>query len=604
MSELSTSIPPKFSWRVNGGSYYPNNKFTICFYDVNDTLKASISDILIDVSTNSNGTIATYNTMTPQTWNTILSQFPSPNPYIGIAVKGYLDETTDIGSPVSGPYVSMYRGLDMTSYGVTVNNSYANPTGAGSYIYGNTVTIKAGTRTGYVFSGWTVNSGGISLPNSATATFTMPSKAVTVTANWTQAYSVSVDCSYASTTGSGLYTSGSTVTINAHRPGFFFDGWVVTSGNVSLANSSNATTTFTMPSGHVTVEATWIEDENDGWIAYGSEQLYPYFEGCEWCVPYELQYFGLWYWDVYYGYAYFETYGEAESFTYEEWYGLQYLDDWTDQITSVQYGLYYSVPSNDIIYCGNGPYTVSVNGSYAGTTGADDYYPADPVTIYAGSRSGYQFNGWTVDYGDVDLDDSGSATTYFIMPKGAVSVTANWVSATTYSVTVNGSNANPTGADDYTSGSTVTIYAGTKSGYVFSGWTVNSGGVSLAGPNNAINTFTMPNNNVSVTANWTIVGSWEEYGASLIYPDDGGYEYRVPYVLYLDYVGSGIEYYGYAYFDNQSDAEWFRLEAYYYIQYLDTWTDPSTNIQHDIYYQVFWEIWHYENGDWVQIAKK
>jgi len=78
------------------------------------------------------------------------------------------------------------EGLILT-YTVTVNNSYAATTGAGSgYRAGNPVTINAGTRSGYTFTGWTVNLGGVTLANtnSATTTFTMPDKDVTVTAGW------------------------------------------------------------------------------------------------------------------------------------------------------------------------------------------------------------------------------------------------------------------------------------------------------------------------------------------------------------------------------------------------------------------------------------
>jgi len=72
-------------------------------------------------------------------------------------------------------------------YTVTVINSFAGTTGAGSYLAGVNVTINAGTRAGYTFSGWTVNSGGIVIvyPLNAAVIFVMPANDVTVTANWT-----------------------------------------------------------------------------------------------------------------------------------------------------------------------------------------------------------------------------------------------------------------------------------------------------------------------------------------------------------------------------------------------------------------------------------
>ena len=75
-------------------------------------------------------------------------------------------------------------------------------------------------------------------------------------------------------------------------------------------------------------------------------------------------------------------------------------------------------------------YTVEVNGSYAGigNTGAGEYPPGATVTINAGNRSGYSFNGWTVTSasGTVTLLNPNSASTTFTMPDEAVTLTANW----------------------------------------------------------------------------------------------------------------------------------------------------------------------------------
>ena len=74
-------------------------------------------------------------------------------------------------------------------------------------------------------------------------------------------------------------------------------------------------------------------------------------------------------------------------------------------------------------------------------------------------------------------------------------------------VTVNGSHATTTGAGNYAPGSTVTIHAGSRSSHNFNGWTVNAGGVALTNANSATTTFTMPVNNVTVTANWVAAGN-------------------------------------------------------------------------------------------------
>ena len=80
--------------------------------------------------------------------------------------------------------VSFVYGESITKYVVDVCDSYATSTGSGSYSVGAVVTVNAGTRDGYTFSGWTVNEGSVTMPNSNTATFAMPANKVVITANW------------------------------------------------------------------------------------------------------------------------------------------------------------------------------------------------------------------------------------------------------------------------------------------------------------------------------------------------------------------------------------------------------------------------------------
>ena len=71
-------------------------------------------------------------------------------------------------------------------------------------------------------------------------------------------------------------------------------------------------------------------------------------------------------------------------------------------------------------------FPVTVNKSYASSTGAGNYAADETVTIYAGSRSNYKFNGWTSDSADVTFADAKKADTTFTMPNHAVTVTASW----------------------------------------------------------------------------------------------------------------------------------------------------------------------------------
>jgi uncharacterized repeat protein (TIGR02543 family) len=69
-------------------------------------------------------------------------------------------------------------------YLLTVYDSFAPVTGAGSYREGTAVRIHAGARPGSVFTGWTSPEVMPDEPHSADTGFLMPGKAVNITANW------------------------------------------------------------------------------------------------------------------------------------------------------------------------------------------------------------------------------------------------------------------------------------------------------------------------------------------------------------------------------------------------------------------------------------
>ena len=109
------------------------------------------------------------------------------------AVPGTLDENSgilslsakDSAGNESAPQLALIT--RQTRYAVTVNGSYADVSGAGSYAAGSVVTVRAGSRGGYTFNGWTADSSvAFDDANAAETTFTMPDGSVTVTANWTR----------------------------------------------------------------------------------------------------------------------------------------------------------------------------------------------------------------------------------------------------------------------------------------------------------------------------------------------------------------------------------------------------------------------------------
>ena len=62
----------------------------------------------------------------------------------------------------------------------------------------------------------------------------------------------------------------------------------------------------------------------------------------------------------------------------------------------------------------------------AGFSGGGSYEPGVSVSINAGTRDGYTFSGWSTASAGVFFVSAGSKSTSFIMPAGAVTVTANW----------------------------------------------------------------------------------------------------------------------------------------------------------------------------------
>jgi len=170
-----------------------------------------------------------------------------------------------------------------TRYAVTVNGSYdAQNSGAGSYAAGSVVTVRAGSRSGYTFNGWTSGSNVVfDDPNAEETTFTMPEGSVTVTANWsrdggssssgrddsdpryavgipdkTENGSVSVSPKNAS--------QGDRVTVTVKPDaGYELDSLKVFDKNgkeLELTDKGDGKFTFIMPAGKVEVKATFTEE--------------------------------------------------------------------------------------------------------------------------------------------------------------------------------------------------------------------------------------------------------------------------------------------------------------------------------------------------------
>jgi uncharacterized repeat protein (TIGR02543 family) len=117
-------------------------------------------------------------------------------------------------------------------------------------------------------------------------------------------------------------------------------------------------------------------------------------------------------------------------------------------------------------------------------------FPALPV------RYGYDFTEW-----NTQPDGSGELVSESTAVTSNTAVYAVW-ERSRFDVLVESDGTGASGSGNYAYGDTVSISAGARSGWRFTGWT-SSDGVVFASTSNANTTFVMPGNNVTVTANFT-----------------------------------------------------------------------------------------------------
>ena len=177
----------------------------------------------------------------------------------------------------------------LRDYAVTVTGGTAT-VAAGTPITrameGVEVTVTAQAPDGKYFVKWVVKAGGITLANetSATTTFTTPANDVTIEAEFAEppveAYTLTVIKGTASIAAGTPITDkieqNTVVTVTADAPeaGKVFDKWVVLEGNVTLADATKATTTFTMPGNDVKIEATYKDAPPSHTHSYGTDWKY------------------------------------------------------------------------------------------------------------------------------------------------------------------------------------------------------------------------------------------------------------------------------------------------------------------------------------------
>lgn len=134
---------------------------------------------------------------------------------------------------------------------------------------GKTININAGTKEGYIFDHWTVDSGSPNVifanKNTASTSFTVLDKNVRIVALWKKTYKVTVEGSYAKeNSGAGSYSENTNVRINAGTnpdSTMRFDGWTVKCDKEIkfTPDADSAVAYFMMPGANVTLTAKWTK---------------------------------------------------------------------------------------------------------------------------------------------------------------------------------------------------------------------------------------------------------------------------------------------------------------------------------------------------------
>jgi len=135
-------------------------------------------------------------------------------------------------------------------------------------------------------------------------------------------------------------------------------------------------------------------------------------------------------------------------------------------------------------------------------TNTSPYAKDAAVDIKAVANPGYEFVNWSAPAGKFDAANDEETT--FTMPARDVTVTANFVAVYDLTMAVNpvggGTATDLTGASPYAKDTVVDIKAVANPGYEFVNWSAPAG--TFVDPNLATTTFTMPAEDVTVTAHF------------------------------------------------------------------------------------------------------
>jgi hypothetical protein len=360
-------------------------------------------------------------------------------------------------------------------------------TGSGTCANGASVTVTATANPGYAFVNWT--EGGTVVSTAISYNFTASGDR-TLMANFIQTFTVgtsSFPATGGTTSGSGTYTNGASVTVTATaNPGYAFVNWTEAGSVVSTAASYS----FTANANH-TLAANFVQTFTVGTssspaIGGATTGSGTYTNGANVTVT--------------------ATPNPAYAFV-----------DWTEAGTVVSTAASYnSTVSANRTLVANFVQTFIIGASASPTaggttTGSGTYTNGASVTVTATANAGYAFVNWTE--ASTVVSTTGS---YSFSATANRTLVANFVQTFTIGASpLPATGGTTTGSGTYTNGASVTVTATANPGYSFVNWTVADTVVSTA----ATYTFTAsadralvasfaPNLQIGMTSSNMVLLSW------------------------------------------------------------------------------------------------